>query len=353
MTFFTILMACFFAWMFLLIPSIYYLFTAWSTRYDNLSGYFTKDSLQLYYRLFLPSAVERAESDVFKTFRGSFVKYYGRRHYIAPLVSLGLISGIGVFFVANSLFAWADSNWVYKPLPPIALLSFLGAYMWVAFDQIKRFRRRDFATHDVWVCSFRFLIAVPIAYAFAVVLLEPYDIALAFFLGAFPASTLIKFARRSVIKRLDIGEQKGEEQSELEKLQGINRVQAERFYEEGKTSILDLAYADPVDLTIRTNFDFIYIIDCICQALLWIYFEDKVNDLRKLGLRTAYEAKTLWDSIESVDKKAKERAMDSFKEIARVLEVKEKALYEALFEIAEDPHLDLMHKIWATGYPTE
>jgi hypothetical protein len=30
--------------------------------------------------------------------------------------------------------------------------------------------------------------------------------------------------------------------------------------------------SDPIDLTIRTNYDSNYVLDCVSQALMWIYF---------------------------------------------------------------------------------
>ena len=50
------------------------------------------------------------------------------------------------------------------------------------------------------------------------------------------------------------------------------QMSKERYKDEGITTICGLAYADPIDLTIRTNFDFNYVVDCVSQALMWIYF---------------------------------------------------------------------------------
>lgn len=334
------------AWIFLLIPSIAYLFTAWKIKIENLKGVFDEETYKLYFKKFFPAEDVSSENDLRKRFNKILYRNHGRRHYILPLILLGAISGIGLILTASSLLYWLDLNPKLKPLPPIAISAFLGAYMWVAFDQIQRYRIMDFTAHDVYRCSFRFLIAIPLGFSFAATVVEPIGIPLAFFLGTFPMKTLVTYGKRFVTQKLGIGEQRDEPKSELEQLQSIGRIEAERYHEEGKTNILQLAYSDPVDLTLRTNFDFNYVIDCISQALLWLYIGNNIDKLRPLGMRGAYEAATLYSMLNSTDPKEKNIADENLKEIVKALDINERAFQITLLNVAEDPYTKFICDIW-------
>jgi len=98
------------------------------------------------------------------------------------------------------------------------------------------------------------------------------DVALpiAFLLGAFPTRSISTIARRLARRQLNLGadtEEKAE--SELEALQGVDTRIAERFADEGITTIVPLAYSDPVELTTRcASFSFSFVVDCASQARL-------------------------------------------------------------------------------------
>lgn len=165
-----------------------------------------------------------------------------------------------------------------------------GALVWVISDEFDRLRRRDFTTTDVYYYNFRILIAVPFAWAIAAVSVEGRPLGLlgsipvALFLAAFPTSTPFKIARRFGSQQLKLGDDQSSGALDLEKLQLVGKTNAERFSDEGIFTICALAYADPIDLTIRTNFDFNYVIDCVSQSLVWIYFQDDCAKLIEFSM---------------------------------------------------------------------
>lgn len=344
--FYLIVSVCFIAWIFLLLPSIAYLRTGWLIRLEMLKAVLDKDVLGLYFEQYFPSKQQIPKDKLENEFEKLFFKNYGRRHYIIPLILLGLISLVGMLLVANNLFIWLKIYPTLVSVHPIAISAFLGAYMWVADDQLRRFRQRDFTSHDVCICSFRFLIAIPLGFSFAAIFNDAVGITSAFLMGTFPAQTLIKYSRRYVNKKMNIDDQSEEPSNELERLQSINKEEAERYRDEGITNILELAYADPVDLTIRTNFEFNYVIDCSSQALLWLYLEKNIEKLRLLGLRGAQEAAALYEGINSKDPSEQKRAQDNFKEITNMLGINEESFYLTLNQIAEDPYSQFICNIW-------
>jgi len=347
MIFYTIVVTCFIAWIFLLLPSLAYLYSGWKTRFEMLKAVFDEKSLELYFKKFFPSKKNIEGEDLGKKFEKLFNKNHGRQHYFIPLVLLGLISAIGMVFVANNLFYWFHIKYYFKPLHPIALSAFLGAYMWVAFDQLRRFRIRDFTSHDVCLCSFRFLIAIPLGFSFSAIFNVSMGTTVAFLLGTFPAKTIFKFSRRYVAKKMDNKNVEDDAVNELECLQSVNREESERFQKVGINNILQLAYSDPVDLTLRTNFDFNYVIDCISQSLLWIYLGENVSKLRPLGLRGAQEAKVLSECLNAKDPQTKKMAEENFNEIAKTLGLNKIALRKTIYEIVYDPYTEFIHQIWS------
>ena len=348
MIFWLIITACFIGWIFLFIPTIVYLITTWKTRFENVLSRFKDEAISLYLGRYFPSDTAPTDNSLRSFFKKRMEMRYGRSHYVMPILLLMVISGIAIFMVAFSALKGLKLITDDTVLPPIAISALLGAFMWTANDQIERFGTGDFTPNDVYNCSYRFLIAVPMGISFAAIFKDDAGIPLAFFLGAFPAKTLMTLGRRFVTKKLDLGDQAAAEKSEMELIQGINRPEAERFQEEGVTNILQLAYMDPVDMTLRTNYDFNYVIDCMSQALLWIYLDKNINidKLRALGLRGAYEAENLSKLLTSDVLEEKQMAEDNLGEVARILGIDKNAFKKTLLEVADDPYTTFICNIW-------
>jgi hypothetical protein len=224
--------------------------------------------------------------------------------------------------------------------------------LWVISDELDRLRRRDFTTSDVYYYVFRILIAIPFAWALSkahigagdTVLTVPVTIPLAFFLGAFPTTTLFTFARRIVTQIPKLADDKDSKQLDLEKLQSVMTSNAERFKDEAVNTITGLAYSDPIDLTIRTNFDLNYVVDCVSQALLWIYFGDDTKKLFQYSLRGAQEVAALVSWLTDDDHKAS--AEQAVADAAKALNMNELAFRATLAQVAEDPYTVFLIDIW-------
>ncbi len=109
---------------------------------------------------------------------------------------------------------------------------------------------------------------------------------------------------------------------------------------------MELAWADPVDLTIRTNYEFSYVVDCISQALLWIYFEEDTKKLRSLSIRGAQEVRTMIDELEGTDSEEAKTAAKTLQAIAKMLGIEQNALRRTLEEVAYDPYTEFFCDVW-------
>jgi hypothetical protein len=336
-------LACTAAAALVLLPVIIYLLTDWKTRRDKLFAYFDDCTLHLYYEQFSPST--RIDGDIHRFFQEQFDRLYGRRLYLAPLILLGLVTVASGWGIARTIQHWEQVGPLEFEMPTVVVSALAGAFAWVVTDQLDRFRKRNFTTTDIYNCAFRFIVAIPLAFSLAAFAKDEIGVPLAFVLGAFPTATLFTIARRLGAQKLGVGDsQESSGNLELEKLQCIGKSNAERFQDVGITTIAELAWSDPVELTIRTNFDFNYVIDCTSQALLWLYFEDKTKGLYVLSLRGAQEVCALLGCApDSPERRHCERAIE---ESAKILNLDPVALMATLQQVANDPYTKFIMRVW-------
>ena len=346
-------MACLGAFLLMCIPPVRYLFIGWQIRRDKLFSYLNEKALKIYFDQF-PYRVGR-ETDLVKSFRKQFHYLYGRQHFVVPLGFFVLICAVTAWAVAESVKSWFYVAPASYALPKLAVGALLGAFAWSVTDEFSRIRRRDLAPMDIYGWNFRFLISIPFGFAFGAVLKDDFGVPLAFLLGAFPTQTLFTFARRIASQKLNMGDQQGDTVLELMQLQSVDRANAERFQDEGINTISTLAWADPIDLTIRTDFDFNYVLDCMSQALLWVYFQDKTKSLYSLSLRGAQEAHSLMKAVKGVSFPIQSsvsltgdqsRAVGTIRSAALLIGISEEALLTTLDQVAEDPYTIFIVEVW-------
>ena len=345
---------CFLGWILVLWPAFFYLISkaGWAERRQKIFTHFTAPALKLYFGLYFPSINIKGESDAKLTerFKKHYGCYYGRRHAVIPLLLLAVVAGLGMWGTAETLKTWQTQHGSFA-WPPIILSAFLGAFTWVASDQLSRLRQRDFSTGDIYNGVFRFLVASPFGVALGAVSPKGAGVAVAFLIGVFPTTTLFTIGRRIASKHLGLGDDQAAVRSDLEILQNVGKANAERFSDEGVSTIAELAWTDPVDLAVRTNFDFNYVSDCMSQALLAVYVGEDIKKLGPFSLRGAMEAaamiKDMGKDIESVNPTSEQRdARTGLTQAAAALNMDPKALRYTLTAVAGDPYTDFIWQIW-------
>jgi len=341
---------------FLYAPVIHYLLSGWFAKRREILSSFSEENIETYFEVFFSTEAGSGE-DPQLLFDRLYHKRFGRRHFLIPGVCLFVISGFVLSFISWTVFDWLDKSHNNQlPFPNVGVASLVGAYMWVLYDFISRAQRRDLSPADLFRASFRFIVAVPLALAITALFKPEAGLAIALLLGAFPTRTLFTISRRVLASQLKFGRIQTESVYELEGLQGIGRAEAERFEDEGITNILQLAYSDPIDLTIRTNFSFSYVVDCCSQALAWLYFQQDLAKMRPFGLRGAQE---IYSTISELDepsprgRQTKEEIVQQVREclniIAEEIKMKPEALEWSLRQIHEDPYTEFLCDVWCTS----
>lgn len=332
-------------------PACYIFIIGWNLRRDQLFSYLNDASLERYRLQFPWDSPQGVPIQL--AFRQRFHRLYGRRHYLLPLFLLAVLSAIGAQNMARSVQAQLGIATSDLALEPIAMSALLGSFMWVIADGLDRIRCRDLAPANLYWSSLRLLISVPFGYAISATLAENLGVPAAFFLGAFPTKTLFTIARRLGNQQLKLGDPQSDIGLELTDLQCINRSGAERFQDAGIDTISELAWIDPVDITMRTNFEFNYVLDCMSQALLWLYVEDKEKSkkLYQLGLRGAQEVSWLMKNLKSISPDApqsdeQKAALATLQRAAAIMDIPLQAIYTTFDAVHLDPYTELIWKIW-------
>lgn len=371
------LVFCIFTVLVVIYPIGRYLLKAWTFRRDALIGQLSGESIVLYYQQFRsreripwlsgnPTNPRKAEkksvgdpalksSDYVAAFSHQFGVWYGRRYYVAPLVSLAILSIACARWGYYSLSLWITGVRSIESMFGLSAAAIAGAFVWIISDEIDRLRRRDFTSSDVYYYIFRLLLSVPFAWSLTRLQVTlQLGIPIAFFLGSFPTTTLFTVARRIVAKQASLGDDPSTGQLELEKLPSVGKQSAERFKDEGISTVSQLAYADPVDLTIRTNFDFNYVSDGISQALLYLYLGDQLPNLVIYSLRGAFEVNCLMEDLKSNDPATVTQANQALQDVTAFLASKSinmspSTLKTTLYQVAYDPYTLFLVNIWPIG----
>jgi hypothetical protein len=332
-----------------ILPVIHHLAYGLRERRREIINYFQPHSILLYFKQFYSgewrSLVGRPDDEVTAKFNQMYDSRFGIRTFSLPLGVYSLALFALVLAIAYSL-ARGSPRWAGATLETRGLFALAGAYLWVILDLISRYRQRDLVPSALYGYTFRFLFSIPLAYALSTLFNDAAAPPIAFALGAFPTDTLMLILRRQAAQRLGLANDTGTQRLELETLQGVNTSLAEKFGEIGIMTMLQLAYEDPIQLTMRTNLSFNLITDIISQALAIIYGLD-LNITRPYSIRGALEASEVIDDYtQDQDQEARARATAVIAQLAARLKKPERIIQKILYDIHEDPYTQFLRDIW-------
>src|ERR1700760_1812295 len=344
----------------------HFLSYGWPARRQQITSRFSNESIAHYRNTFCP---ESDFSDI-AGFKADYDKRYGRQLFVLPVLLFAVLLGIASYLGIS----WAlthDWSGEQDGTAKVAVFSLAGAYIWVTYDLIIRARQNDLVSSDINRSTLRLLLSLPFGFAvsaFAGVMtgttISLSSGALAFFVGAFPTDTVLKFMRRTAGLSLKLHAEVHQDGGKLlTKITGISTPIAERFIDEGVKTPLQLAYTDPILLTIKSGMDFAFILSCCGHALVRTYFnDDQMVAVQKYGLISGFEIKTVNDALEGYDKAvadaakagqpkperdpAQQRANDQLVEFAKALVLDTSSTRFILDQIAEDPYTRFIWWMW-------
>lgn len=326
-------------------PFIHFLIFGLFERRREILSYFGDKSIRLYFEQFYSAEA----ADLSQHPRESLFTMYNNRFGVRTFLLSGAVYLASlVLLIAAMMFSLdaADLHWSGPTLEQRGLYALAGAYFWVTWDLISRYRQRDVVPSFLYGYGFRFVISIPLAYAVSTLFADAAAPPVAFLLGAFPTTTLIMIIRRQGTKRFGLGDDMNETKSELEQLDCINTTLAEKFSEIGITTMVQLAYEDPIQLAMRTNLSINYITDTISQALATVYGLDLKVTL-PFSIRGAIEAAEAFDDLSSTNADDKARATAVVQQLAAAMQKPAAIIEKVLHDIANDPYAIFLREVWA------
>lgn len=273
-------------------PILHYSRFGHRERRQEVLEYFKDEHIEFYYDTFYPARIATDQRPEGAGFAQFYDQRFGWPSYRIPFVAYVLsLIGAFVWIIAAVL---TDKIHGVEVRP--AAYALAGAYLWIVFDLLSRFARRDIFPTRLYAYAIRLIIVIPLAYVVAHALTDavrPYALVA---LGAFPTDTLFRIMRRQGAKMLQLSDEGPDNRYELELLEGVNKSKAERFSDAGVDSILELACQDPIQLTMRTNFAFRFIIDVMSQAVLYMYLP-KLDVARRYAVRSSMDAAQMYEDF--------------------------------------------------------
>jgi hypothetical protein len=318
----------------------------WVWRRDDIVSFIKDDAKVLYLKLFFRREDVKLEEAADK-YLSIYNKWYGRHHLIVPIIQILILVTVQSYFLAElGLRRIFPSAGYLETVDPIAAAGFAGAYLFVVTDLIGRNWRKDITSADLLLSALRIALATAVGYAFSYLVKDELGVVIAFAAGAFPISTVQLIFKRVFTRYIDIGSIEDARTDRVVKLSGVDPTIADKIEACGITTISQLAYCDPVNLTMQTNLSYSFVMDIVGQSLAWNYLEEKMQILRQSGLRGAVEIANLCRDLEGEGSGEKASAQAILQELAATTKIPEASLRHALREIAGDPYTKFLEKCW-------
>jgi hypothetical protein len=355
-----------------IIPIARFLLYQWSLRELEFVNRFSQGSLDEYLTRFYARTEATKELSDIQLFEWSYRRLVGRHLYYTPtamlMVIVALLGGLVImtairagyenyidFYAKNvavmtslSHLSLSDLDKVVFPFPDIvlsaqALAAISGAYLYVVGVVIQGFRNKTLTSSDILWCSFRMVIAVPMAVSLSGLASSSLGPFIAFALGAFPIEALSRLLRRLMTKTL--GEADEQNSDQLVHLAGASPQISAVLAGEGIGAIQQLASVDPVALSVRTGLPFDFILDLVAQAQAWRYLGAATEALGKLGLGSAMPIRRLMDRL--ARKPSDEEAKAVLTASAKLLQLDETVVKTMFTELASDPYTGFLVSVAA------
>jgi hypothetical protein len=366
-----------------------YLRRGWAIKKTDIFSSFSEDAKVLYLKVFMKTGFAAGDAACIQqqaaaSFEKLYLDRYGRYKFRTPLLLFTVVNFIGMFLVSQSALAWVEAlagcglvSFCAKVggapmmlIPDVAAAAISGAYVWIVSDLISRNRRLDLSPTDVLNATLRLSISAALATAVVSTVKDQAGASiggpLAFALGAFPLDTVATMLRRFAEDKVGLKPDADSQSTDtILNLDSVDHPTADRLRGADISTIAQLAYADPVQLAMRTGLGFDFVLDLVGQALAWIYLGDRLDDLRSAGLRGAVEIHNFLYELSDVGKPAATLAVALLKvapglpqdtttpPVKRSMETAQ--FLKACDEIANDPYTKVLVQFWkeADGVSTD
>jgi hypothetical protein len=318
-------------------PLLDFLINGWARKEDEISKCITLKAKQSYLKVYHQIKADDAAA----TFTSLYRQWYGRRRFALPIIFVLLVALIEDFLLSKALFGLLGPSKTPLEVPAAAIA---GAYTFVAWDFFGRMQRRNVSPADICRGALRLAIAIPVGFVFSTLLPQNFGSFIAFAIGVFPVGALGAILRQLANKRLGLEIGAADAKDQVGNLSGVDLSIASRIEDADITTIPQLAWCDPIQLAMRSDLGFGYVLDVVSQALAWVYLGDRFNILRTIGLRGAYEIKVYLMDLRGDNVSDKRLAEQALPVAANLAGCPTEGLLLAFDQIANDPNTNFLYE---------
>jgi hypothetical protein len=235
-------------------------------------------------------------------------------------------------------------------IPPDFVMALMGAYVWSLYEILSRAKSGDLTPVELYDIATRYVVAIPVGYAFSLLVFQTVPPLAAFAVSAFPLRDIRQFFRKQAVEKLNEKTQIGAAPVLGESLVGLGSDTIARLQELNIETFLDLAYADPVKLMIKTGAPIEVVLSWIDQAIVPVYALPHRTALTLYGMPCALDlcefyARHCFD----VDTK-QPRAWQgdaAVQALASHLGIPAEFLVDQILRsVFEDPHTQFLIRVW-------
>ncbi len=249
-------------------------------------------------------------------------------------------------------------------LPLVIIMALTGGYVWSVYQVFARIRASELSPGDLYEIDLGLLAAVPVGSAFSLITAELEGVRsfMAFAASAFPLREVSRLVRQNATRKmLESSDASTTRPTELHlgtAIEGLSDQTLARLSELRITTVLDMAYCDPIKVMVQTGFPLPVIVDWMDQSLWALYVGDLKPQFDKCGLRCSLDVCEFVD-LHLLDGEGKKKAAisGSDKEALDALAQKMCApvlLQDLFFRIYVDPQVMVLRKLWyPKGVPKE
>jgi hypothetical protein len=316
----------------LLYPLFDFLRYGWKRKQEEIEASMTTAAKAKYFVVWLENTTPPDDPD--KAFKEYYGHRYGRHRFFWPIAFVVPVALLENWILAHAVIDLATAAQVTDFHVPGAAIA--GAYTFVLWDFIYRVQRRALGTADVLRGALRLAMALPLGFVFASLVKPDVAVLLAYGIGVFPLEAIKTILRRLVSDKLNLPKDDGVSADPITKLSGVDNDISDRIGDADVATIPQLAWTDPIQLIMRTNLSFDFVIDIVSQALAWVYLDGDLAKLRTFGLRGAYEIHNLSKNLASPVPMTQATAQGLLIAAAQAISVPVGGLQNAVAEIAGD-----------------
>jgi hypothetical protein len=301
--------------------------------------------------------IETFERDYFNL---DFRAGHSHSDFIWPVLWFTIFSAISWLFVLQ-LYDFTPLRGLIT-IPEAMAFGFVGAYLACLLAIFDGFRRYDLSPGLYYSITYRLVFSSFAAYLVSRVFEGNVKAVAAFGIGLFPLERTWAFITEKAAAIVGAGQNEREVGKELENVQGLEHsTNRQKLVDVGVSTVQGLATADPLWLFFVTTFPLRTVVDMIDKALLYLYLDKKVEELRKHGINGVIELVALAKLAEKIPAYKTQHETtpepmgplftninteDLINDVAKVIGQTPQELKAFIYNMYYDPMVKLIYEIW-------